>query len=97
MRFAFGDMTKKVNVFSPGKQPHDVDNQKFEVNLTENLTIQHNQELELEAECEFELESEDFNLNQIVDSAMNWASIPISLNLKPTNLTSPSILSLPQN
>jgi len=39
MRFTFGDMTKKVNVFSPGKQPHDVDNQKFEVNLTENLTI----------------------------------------------------------
>jgi len=38
MRFTFGDMTKEVNVFSLGKQPRNVDNQKFEVNLTENLT-----------------------------------------------------------
>ena len=97
MRFTFGDMTKEVNVFSLGKQPRNVDNQKFEVNLTENLTNQHNEELELEAECEFELEYEDFNLNQIVDSAMNQASSPISLNPEPTKLTPPSILSLPQN
>jgi len=32
----------------------------------------------------------DFDLDQIVESAVSWASSPISPNLKPTNLT-PSI------
>jgi len=60
--------------------------QIFEVNLIENLTSKHSKKLKLEAECEFELENEDFNLNQIVDSAVNWESNPISLNPEPTNL-----------
>ena len=32
--------------------------------------------MEIETEEEFDLESEDFNLDQIVDSAMDWASTP---------------------
>jgi len=51
---------------------------------------EHNEEIELETEYEFELESEDFNLDQIVDSNVNWASNLISLNPEPTNLIPPS-------
>ena len=43
--------------------------------------------MELETNCDFELESEGFNLNQIVESAMNWASNSISPNVEPINLT----------
>jgi len=43
--------------------------------------------LELETECDFGLESDDFNLDQVVESAVNWTSNPISLNMEPTNLT----------
>jgi len=32
--------------------------------------------MEIETEVEFDLESEDFNLDQIVDSAVDWASSP---------------------
>ena len=32
--------------------------------------------MEIETEVEFDMESEDFNLNQIVDSAVDWASSP---------------------
>jgi len=46
--------------------------------------------LELEIECDFELESDDFNLDQVVESAVNWASNPISPNVEPINLTHPS-------
>ena len=38
MRLTFGDMTKEVNVFHLGKQPRDLDDQLFEVNLIEGLT-----------------------------------------------------------
>jgi len=41
------------------------------------------------------LESENFNLDQIVDSTVNWTSSLISLSPKPTNLTFPSIESSP--
>ena len=46
--------------------------------------------MKLETECDFGLESDDFNLDQVVDSAVNWASHPISPIMEPTNLTSPS-------
>ena len=36
------------------------------------------------------MDSEDFNLDQTVESAVNWASSPISLTLEKINLT-PSI------
>ena len=48
MRLTFGDMTREVNVFILGKQPCDVEDQTFEVNLIENLTSEHREELELE-------------------------------------------------
>ena len=83
-------MTREVNVFNLGKQPHEVDDQTFEVNLIENLTSEHREELEVETDCDFELESDDFNLDQVVESAVNWASNPISPNVEPTNLTQPS-------
>ena len=46
--------------------------------------------MELETDCDFKLNSEDFNLNQIVKSAVNWASNSISANVKPLNLNPPS-------
>jgi len=51
------------------------------------LTSEHREELELETDCDFELESEDFNLDQVVESAVNWTSNPISPNVEPINLT----------
>ena len=48
MRLTFGGMTRKVNIFNLGKQPRDLENQTFEVNLIENLTSEHREELELE-------------------------------------------------
>ena len=66
MRLTFGDMTREVNVFNLGKQPRDVKDQTFEVNLIENLTSEHMKELELETECEFGLESDDFNLDRLL-------------------------------
>ena len=90
MRLTFGDMTREVIVFNLGKQPRDIEDQTFEVNLIENLTSEHGEELELETECDFGLESDDFNLDQVVDSAVNWASHSISPIMEPTDLTSPS-------
>ena len=73
MRLTFGDMTKEVNVFNLGRQPRDVNDQTFEVNSIENLTSEHEESMETETEAEFDLEAEDFNLDQIVDSAVDWA------------------------
>ena len=70
MRLTFEDMTREVNVFNLGKQPHDVEDQTFKVNLIENLTSEYRKELELEPDCHFELESEDFDVDQIVESAV---------------------------
>ena len=86
-------MTREVNNLNLRKQPRDIEGQTFKVNLIKNLTSEHREELELDAENEFELESVNFNLDQIIEGAVNWASSPISSNMKPTNLT-PS-LSLP--
>ena len=44
-------MTRKVNVFNLGKQPRDVEDQTFKVNLIESLTSEHREELELETDC----------------------------------------------
>ena len=40
------------------------------------LTSEHEESMEIETEVEFDLEAEDFNLDQIVDSAVDWASSP---------------------
>ena len=50
----------------------DINDQTFEVNSIENLTSEY----EIETEAEFDLESENFNLDQIIDSAVDWASSP---------------------
>ena len=55
-------MTKEVNVFHLGKQPRDLDNESFEVNLIEGLTSEYDMEIEYESDREFDLESDDFNL-----------------------------------
>jgi len=70
MRLAFGDITKEVNVFNLRKQQRDFEDQTFEVNYIGNLISEHE-----ELENEFELE--DFNLDEIVDSAVDWALNPI--------------------
>ena len=56
MRLTFWDVTREVNVFNLGKQPRDVE-ETFEVNLIENLTSEHREELELETEGGLGLES----------------------------------------
>ena len=91
MRLTFGDITREVNIFNLEKQPGDVDDQTFEVNLIENMTSEYREELELETESEFKLESMNFDLDQIVESAVSWASSLISPNLELTNLTPPFI------
>ena len=91
MRLTFEDMTREVNVFILRKQPHDVEDQIFEINLIENLTSEHRKELELETYCDIELDSDDFNLDQVVESAVNWAANPILPNVKPIKLTHPSV------
>ena len=47
--------------------------QTFEVISIKNLTSEHKESLEIETEAEFDLESENFNLDQIVDLAVDWA------------------------
>ena len=75
MRLTFGDMTKEVNVFNLERQPRDVNDQTFEVSSIENLTSEHEESMEIETKTEFDLEAEDFNLDQIVDSAVDWACL----------------------
>ena len=66
MRLTFIDMTKEVNIFHLEKQPRELDDQSFEVNLIEGLTSEHEEEMEYESDNEFDLESDDFNLDQII-------------------------------
>ena len=70
MSLTFGDMTKEVNVFHLGKQPWDLDDQSFEVNLIKGLTSEHEKEIEYESGGEFKLESDDFSLDQIIESTV---------------------------
>ena len=47
MRLTFGDMTRELNIFNLKKQHRDVEDQTFDVNLIENLTSKHREELKL--------------------------------------------------
>ena len=88
----FGDMTKEVNVFSLGKQPYDINDQPFKVNLIENMTSEHKEEITLESKDDEELESSDFNLDEI-----EWATSPIemeNLSLTPPPIEPPPSLEL---
>jgi len=40
------------------------------------LTCEYEESIEPDTESEFDLESEDFNLDQIIKSAVDWASSP---------------------
>jgi len=97
MRLTFGDMTNEVNVFNLGRQPRDINDQTFEVISIENLTSEHEERIEMETESEFEMEFEDFNLDQIIDSAVDWASSQIVLHPRieisnlPSNESTPSL------
>jgi len=76
MRLTFGDMTMEVNVFNLGRQPRDINDQIVKINSIENLTSEHKESIEMETESEFDLESKDFNLDQIIDSVVDWTSSP---------------------
>jgi len=43
------------------------------VNLIEGLTSEHEEEIKYESDHEFDLESDDFNLDQIIESTVEWA------------------------
>jgi len=72
-----------------------MDDQTFQVNFIENLTSEHEESMEIDTESEFDLESEDFNLDQIIDSAVDWASSPSVPNPKTKILIRPSNESTP--
>ena len=61
------------------------------------MTSEHRDELELETESEFELESMNFDLDQIVESVVSWASSPISPNLEPMIPPSVKLKALPKH
>jgi len=82
-------MTKEVNIFNLGKHPYDIDDQPFDVNLIENVTSEHRKEIVLEVKCDTMLETEDFNLNDIVNSTIEWASSLSSLDHEPISHTPP--------
>ena len=58
------------------------------------MTSEHREEIELEARCDTKLKSENFNLDEIVNSIIDWASNPSSLDQEPISLT-PTIRSSP--
>jgi len=47
MHLTFGDMTKEVNIFQLGKQPRDLDDQSFKMNLIEGLTKEQTRRLNM--------------------------------------------------
>ena len=49
MRLNFEDMTKEVNIFNLEKHPYDMNDPPFEINLIEDLTSKHSEEIKLEA------------------------------------------------
>ena len=74
-----------------------MNDQTFKINSIENLTSEHEKSIEPDTESEFDLESEDFNLDQIIESAVDWASspnLPISKSehqIHPSNEFTPSL------
>jgi len=74
-----------------------MDDQTFEVNSIENLTSEYEERIEPDTESEFDLESEDFNLDQIIESGVDWTSrpnVPIPKSehqILPSNESTPSL------
>ena len=67
-------MIREVNIFNLGKQPRDIEDQTFEVNLIENIASENREDVKLKIESEFKLESMNFDLDQIIESTVNWVS-----------------------
>jgi len=65
------------------------------MNLIENLTSKHNENIELETEGNNELGSDDLSLDEIVNSTVEWASSTSSFYPETTSLTPLSIESSP--
>jgi len=59
------------------------------------LTSEHEEIMEIDTESDFDLESEDFNLDQVIDSAVDWASSPSVPDPKTKILILPSNESIP--
>ena len=72
-----------------------MDDPTFEVDLIEDLTSEYRKEIKLEAQCGTELESEDCKLDEVVNSTIEWASRPSSLDSESSGLTPQSIESSP--
>jgi len=93
----FGDMVKEVNIFNLERQPRDINDQTFELNTIESLTTELEESIEMDTESEFDLKSEDYNLDQIIDSAVEWASSPsvthprIEISNTTSNESTPSL------
>jgi len=51
-----------------------LDDLSFKVNFIEELTSKQEEELEYVSDHEFDLKSDDFNLDQIVESTVEWAT-----------------------
>jgi len=56
---------------------------RLEVNSIENLTSEHEEIMEIDTESDFYLESEDFNLDRIINSTVDWASSQMYLIPRP--------------
>ena len=60
------------------------------MNLIEGLASEHEMEIEYESDREFELESDDFNLDQIIESTVEWATDAAPIPVSYTHLTLPT-------
>jgi len=49
VRLTFEDIIKEVNVFNLEKHSYDMNDPPFEINLIEDLTSKHSEEIKLEA------------------------------------------------
>jgi len=61
------------------------------------LTSKHEESMEIDTESEFDMEYEDFNLDQIINLAVDWASSQSVLHPRtkipnlPSNESTPSL------
>ena len=76
MRLTFEDMTKEVNVFHLGKQPRDLENDSFDVNLIKGLTSEHVEEVENESEEELSWSLMTSTLIRLLNQMLKGPLIP---------------------
>ena len=74
-----------------------MNDQTFEVNSFENMMSEHEEIMEIDTESDFDLKSEDFNLDQIIDSTVDRTSSPsvpdpkTKISILPSNESTPSL------